>query len=475
MGSECPLHIFLVSFPGQGHFNPLLRFGRLLASKGLLATLSAPELIGKDIRKANDISDDQPIPVGPGFVRFEFFDDEVGSNFLDLDTYLNHLEIIGKQKLPRMLKKHEEQGRPISCLIVNPFLPWVSDVAESLNIPSATLWVQSCASFSAYYHYHHRLVKFPSETEPEIDVQLPGLPLLKFDEIPSFLHPKTPYPFLGRAILRQFSNLSKNLCVLMDTFFELETEEIESISKLCPVKSIGPLFKASKVANSSISGDIIKADDCKDWLDSKPNSSVVYISFGSVVTLKQEQVTELAYGLLNSEVSFLWVIRPPRINNNSSSSSSGPVLPEGFLEKIGAKGKIVQWSPQEQVLCHPSIACFLTHCGWNSTLEAISSGVPIMAFPQWGDQVLDAKYLVDVFKIGLRMCRGEDENRIIPRDEIENCLREATIGPKAEEMKENALKWKNKAEEAVAIGGSSHRNIQDFLDEINKKCSTIKR
>lgn len=473
MGSESYkfLHVFLVSFPGQGHFNPLLRFSKLLASRGLLATLSAPELIGKGIREANNIVDDQLTPVGDGFIRFEFFDDKSAALETDapFDVYLNHLEVIGRQKLPQMLKKHEEQGRPVSCLIVNPFLPWVSDVAENLNIPSATLWIQSCASFSLYYYYHNNLLPFPSETEPEIDVQLPGgstLPLLKYDEIPSFLHPSSPYKFLATAALGQFKNLSKNFCVLMDTFLELEREEIESISKLCSVKPIGPLFKATRDYSNTITGDMIKASECKEWLDSKPPSSVVYISFGSVVFLKQEQVTEIAHGLLNSGVSFLWVIRPP-----PNKSRPPHVLPEGFLEKVGDNGKIVQWSPQEQVLAHQSIACFVTHCGWNSTLEAISSGVPVVAFPQWGDQVTDAKYLVDVFKVGVRMCRGEAENKIVQREDVEKCLREATSGPKAEEIRENACRWKKKAEEAVAKGGSSDKNILEFLDEITKKCT----
>lgn len=464
------LHVFLVSFPGQGHFNPLLRFSKILASRGLLATISAPETIGKDIREANNLVDDQLTPVGDGFIRFEFFDDESSaSTGTPLDHYLNHLEKIGKQKLPQMLKKHEEQGRPVSCLIVNPFLPWVSDVAESLNIPSATLWVQSCASFSLYHYNHHKLVPFPSEAEPQIDVQLPGMPMLKYDEVPSFLHPSSPYKFLATSILGQFKNLSKNFCVLMDTFLELEREEIESISKLCPVKPIGPLFKASRDSDSSnpITGDMIKASDCKGWLDSKSPSSVVYVSFGSIVILKQEQITEIAYGLLNSEAPFLWVMRP------LPKSSQPHVLPEEFLEKVGDRGKIVQWSPQEQVLAHPSIACFVTHCGWNSTLEAIASGVPVVAFPQWGDQVTDAKYLVDVFKVGIRMCRGAAEDEIVSREDVEKCLREATSGPKAEEIKENASRWKKKAEEAVAKGGSSDQNILEFLDEVTKRSTAL--
>ncbi|KAL2537474.1 UDP-glycosyltransferase 84A1 [Forsythia ovata] len=463
-GSKPLIHLLLVSFPGQGHVNPLLRLGKRLASKGLLVTFSAPEFIGKDMRKANNITDEST-PVGDGMIRFEFFDDGLDDDdpkHYDLDTYLPILEFVGREKILLMIKKHAEKGVPVSCLINNPFIPWVSDLAESVGIPSAMLWVQSCACFSVYYHYYHNLVAFPSENEPEIDVQLPCVPLLKYDEVPSFLHPSTPYPFLRRAILGQYKNLSKPFCILMDTFQELEQEIIDYMSKICPIKTIGPLFKDPKNSILNVRGDFIAADNCIDWLHSKPPSSVVYISFGSVVKLKQEQIDELAYGVLNSEVPFLWVMKPPP----EKLGLPHAYLPEKVLEKAGDKGKIVQWSPQEQVLNHPSVACFVTHCGWNSTVEALTSGVPVVAFPQWGDQVTDAKYLVDVFKVGIRMCRGEAEDRIIPREEVEKCLREATSGPTAAEIKENALKWKKAAEAAVEAGGSSDKNLQDFVDEI---------
>ncbi|XP_065871269.1 gallate 1-beta-glucosyltransferase 84A23-like [Euphorbia lathyris] len=473
MGSDqSPLvHVLLISFPGQGHVNPLLRLGKRLASKGLLVTFSTPEITGRQMRKSGSISD-EPTPVGDGYIRFEFFEDgwdDDETRRQDLDLYLPQLELVGKKFFPEMIQRNAENGQPISCLINNPFIPWVSDVAESVGVPSAMLWVQSCACFSAYYHYYHGLVPFPNEENPEIDVELPSMPLLKFDEIPSFLYPTTPYPFLRRAILGQYKNLDKPFCILMESFQELEPEIIEYISKLCPIKTVGPLFMNPKAPNSAVRGDIMKADDCLEWLDSKPESSVVYVSFGSVVYLKQDQWDEIAFGLLNSGVSFLWVMKPP----HKDSSYEVLHLPEGFLEKAGDKGKIVQWSPQEKVLAHRSTACFVTHCGWNSTMEALSSGMPVVCFPQWGDQVTDAKYLVDVFKVGVLMGRGEAENRLIPRDEVEKCLLEATVGAKAEELKRNALKWKDAAEAAVAEGGSSDRNVQYFVDEVRRRSVEI--
>ncbi|XP_054786767.1 gallate 1-beta-glucosyltransferase 84A24-like [Prosopis cineraria] len=469
--TDSPIHVYLVSFSGQGHVNPLLRLGKRLASKGLLVSFCTPESWAKQMRQAGSISD-EPVPIGDGFIQFESLHDgwpDHDPRRQDLDQYLSQLERVGKELLPRMIKHHTDQNRPVSCLINNPFIPWVTDVAETLGLPSAMLWVQSCACFSAYYHYYNKSVPFPSEAEPEISVQLPFMPLLRYDEVPSFLYPTTPYPFLRRAIMGQFRNLEKSFCVLMDGFEELEHENVQYMSKICPIMTVGPLFKNPRAPIDTVRGDQLKADDCVDWLNSKPPSSVVYISFGTVVYLKQEQVDEIAHGLLGSGLSFLWVMKPP----HKDSGLRPHELPDGFLQKVGDGGKVVRWSPQEQVLAHPSVACFVSHCGWNSSMEAIASGIPIVAFPQWGDQVTNAKYIVDVFGVGVRMGRGEAANELIGRDEVKRCLLEGTVGPKAVEMKQNVLRLKKAAEDAVAEGGSSDRNLQAFVDEVRKRSIEI--
>ncbi|GMI74581.1 hypothetical protein like AT4G15480 [Hibiscus trionum] len=471
MKSEAQVHVFLVSFPGHGHVNPLLRLGKRIASKGLLVTLSTTRYFGNQMAEANNINTDHPIPLGHGFLRFEFFpdgfDDDEPRDEVSAE-YMDQLELVGKQQITAMINKYAEQNLPVSCLINNPFVPWVSDVAESFGIPSAMLWVQSCACFAACHHYNNRIVPFPSVSDPEIDVRLPAMPALEHDEVPTFLHPSTPYPLLKKVILGQLRKLDKSFCVLIDTFEELEPEIVEYMSKFYPIKTVGPLFKYPQVSNDTVRCNIMKADDCIEWLDSKPASSVIYISFGTIVCLTQEQVDEIAHALLATGISFLWVMKPPF----KASGLGLHTLPQSFLEKVGDNGKIVEWSPQEKVLTHPSVSCFVSHCGWNSTIEALSSGVPIVAFPQWGDQVTNAVYLVDVFKIGVRMCRGAAESRLIPKEEVVKCFLEATTGPKASELKCNALKWKAAVEAAVADGGSSDRNMQVFIDEVRRRSTS---
>ncbi|KAI7740169.1 hypothetical protein M8C21_020601 [Ambrosia artemisiifolia] len=438
------VHVFMVTFGAQGHVNPLLRLGNILASKqNILVTFSANKSIQKKMNNAGAAVSGDPTPVGNrgGKIRFDFFDDgcseDKDDERNDLDSYLPKLELYGKAALIKIINRHAKDGRPVSCLINNPFIPW------------------------------HSLVPFPSEEQPDVVVRLPNMPDLKSDEIPSFLHPSTPYPFLRRAILGQFKNLSKNFCVLMETFEELEGSLIQYMCQICPIRAVGPLFKNPLLESSTnMSGDLIKADDCLDWLDSKQPSSVVYVSFGSVVSLSQDQVNELAYGVLNSGLSFLWVARM-----GATSTGVSGELPKGFVEEAGERGMVVQWSPQARVLTHPAVSCFVTHCGWNSTMEALSSGVPVVAFPHWGDQVTNAKYLVDEWKVGIRMGRGEAEDRVIGRKEVERCLRAAASGVKAAEMKNNAMRWAAVAAAAVGEGGTSDCNIQEFLDEVTKIAS----
>ncbi|CAE6194301.1 unnamed protein product [Arabidopsis arenosa] len=225
--SPNPVHVMLVSFQGQGHVNPLLRLGKLIASKGLLVTFVTTELWGKKMRQANKIVDGELKPVGSGSIRFEFFDEEWAEDDdrrADFSLYISHLETIGIREVSKLVRRYEEENEPVSCLINNPFIPWVCHVAEEFNIPCAVLWVQSCACFSAYYHYQDGSVSFPTETESDLDVKLPCVPVLKHDEIPSFLHPSTPFAGLREAILGQFKNLSKSFCVLVDSFDALEQE-----------------------------------------------------------------------------------------------------------------------------------------------------------------------------------------------------------------------------------------------------------
>ncbi|XP_050895019.1 limonoid UDP-glucosyltransferase-like [Lathyrus oleraceus] len=445
MKFQVPIHILLVSFPAQGHINPLLRLAKSLAAKGISVIFTTTAKAGKTMQTANYVT------IGDGSLSFQFFDDGLPDDeSINLLAHCEEVELVGRKFVSQMIKNHADSNKPISCIINNSFFPWVSDVALEHDIPSALLWTNSSAVFTVCYNYVHKLVPFPTDEEPYIDVELPFL-ALKYNEIPDFIHPFFPYPSLGKLISEPLRDLSKVFCVFVDTYEELEYDFIEYISEnSIPIRPIGPLF-----INPAIKG-ATSIDDCEtvEWLNRKPKGSVVYVSFGTVVNHTQEQVHEIAYGILNSQVSFLWAIKQHED------------LPNGFLEETCGIGKVVKWCSQEEVLAHPSVGCFITHCGWNSSMEALASGVPVLAFPVWGDQLTNAKFLVDVFGIGIRL--GCDGKKLVKRDEVKKCLLEAMAGEKAEELKQNGSKWKKTAENAVAAGGSSDRHIDAFIEDIKK-------
>ncbi|THU59602.1 hypothetical protein C4D60_Mb07t03820 [Musa balbisiana] len=199
---------------------------------------------------------------------------------------------------------------------------------------------------------------------------------------------------------------------------------------------------------------------CMSWLDSKPPASVVYVSFGSMAALCQEQMEELAQGLSATGKHFLWVVR----------SSETDKFPPGFVEGCRDRGLVVPWSPQLEVLAHPATGCFLTHCGWNSTVEGLSLGVPMVAMPQWTDQPTNAMYVEEVWGVGVRV--REDGEGLVRRVEVERCVREVMEGGRSSEMRRNAARWRALAKAAVGQNGSSDKNIVEL---IAKYCSKAEK
>lgn len=231
---------------------------------------------------------------------------------------------------------------------------------------------------------------------------------------------------------------------------------------ISPLLTIGPtipsIYLDKRIENDKdYDLNLFKLDSSSsNWLSSKPPGSVVYVSFGSMAYLSIKQMEELAMGLKQTNFNFLWVVR----------STEAAKIPQGFIEEIGDnKGLICNWIPQTEVLANEAVGCFFTHCGWNSTIEALCLGVPMVAMPQWTDQTTDAKFVEDVWKVGVRVNVNEEDG-IVSREEIESCIRQVMEGEEGKVMKENAKKWKELAVEAVSEGGSSDKDIDEFVSKI---------
>ena len=199
-----------------------------------------------------------------------------------------------------------------------------------------------------------------------------------------------------------------------------------------------------------------ETDSCMNWLNKQQDHSMVYVSFGSLAELDAGQMQELASGIKESKKPFLWVVR----------ASEEAKLPKGFLEETSAKGMVVPWCSQVEVLAHKALGCFVTHCGWNSTLEALSFGVPMVAIPVWSDQYTNAKFVADVWKMGLKV--DVDEKGAFKGEMVQHCIRQVMDGEKGKEIETNSRRWMEMAREAVKEGGSSDSSINEFVASLNQ-------
>lgn len=238
---------------------------------------------------------------------------------------------------------------------------------------------------------------------------------------------------------------------------------IKWMSTLWPVRTIGPtlpsLYLDNRVKDDNDYGfNIIKpnTDACLKWLDSKEKSSVIYVSFGSAATLSCEQTKQVANALLNSTMNFLWVVKPTEENK----------LPTDFNKEDLDQGLVVNWCPQLAVLAHESVGCFMSHCGWNSTTEAISLGVPMVAMPQFLDQMTNAHFVEHVWHVGIQP-KTNDEG-FCESEEIQACIHEIMESERGWEIRKNVTRWKGLAKEAIDKGGSSDVCIDEIITKLIK-------
>ncbi|KAL5821760.1 hypothetical protein ACOSQ3_023642 [Xanthoceras sorbifolium] len=473
------VRVLMVAMAMQGHLNPMLRFAKLLVSKGVHVTLATTEValqsLSVDSRISNTfsiINQDSATPKTPR-VHLEFFSDGLDDDFdrkNHIESFLESIQTKGSRNLSNLITNLESENNKFSCIITNPFTPWVVAIALEHDIPCAMLWIQSCTIYSLYYHFFKHPQLFPPLEDPNNTLMLPAMPVLQVKEIPSFILPSKPEIF-KKMMADLFQRLDKIKWVLGNSFKELEEDVVASMASLNPIIPVGPLVSPCMLGKKeTVAGnvDIWNAEDsCIEWLDKKPFSSVIYISFGSLNVLTQDQMDSVATALKNSNRPFLWVIKPPAVRGSDDKKFCE--LKSGFLEETKERGLVVKWCSQDRVLMHPSVACFMTHCGWNSTLETVVAGVPIIAYPEWTDQPLDAKLLVDVLKIGVKM-RINGEDTVLSAEEVERCITEVTEGLKAMEMKRRAVALKEAAKKAVEDGGSIDQNMDRFISELKGIC-----
>ncbi|KAH6819886.1 hypothetical protein C2S53_020720 [Perilla frutescens var. hirtella] len=436
-------HVLVVPFPAQGHINPVLAFAKRLASEGIKVTF----IITTNMSKSAKISD-------CGSITIDYISDGSEEQVKEPETieaYHKRIKAVFSANLADFIQS--SLGSPAKLVIYDSLMPWVLDVAQERGLLGAPFFTLSGAVNSISYHLKQGSLKFPYEDSA---VSLPALPTLQINDLPHLSHPFMRSSLTAlKLYVGQFLNLERADWIFINTFDMLEKEVVEWMASRWPIKTVGPTFllqqKDDKFSNHTINLFEAKHDSYKEWLDSREIGSVVYVSFGSIASPGKEEMEEMALGLIKSNCYFLWVVR----------SSEMDMLPENFNPE---KGLIVEWCNQVEVLAHRALACFMSHCGWNSILEAVSYGVPLITMPQWTDQTTNAKFVEDVWGVGVGIRVGQ--NGIIGREEIAMCIEQVVGGERSIELKRNACNFKKLANEAVEYGGTSANNIQDFVSKL---------
>ncbi|XP_074568780.1 anthocyanidin 5,3-O-glucosyltransferase-like [Curcuma longa] len=286
-----------------------------------------------------------------------------------------------------------------------------------------------------------------------------------------------------KKMLRLLDRLPDADAILINSFDQFEAEAIETLrSGVCvpgrrmpSVYCVGPLVVDASGDIGERKGD---TPACLAWLNAQPRGSVMFLCFGSMGSFSVDQLKQIATGLERSGQRFLWVIRaPPSIKGvNVDQPTSEPdlddLLPEGFLERTKQRGIVVNsWAPQVEVLNHAAVGVFVTHCGWNSVLEAITAGVAMVAWPLYAEQRLNKVFLVDQMKLAVAM-EGYDRE-MVTAEEVETTLRWVMESEGGRELRERAVAIKERAAEARREGGSSQLAMQELttrdLEEFKSK------
>uniref|UniRef100_A0A8I6YGY1 Glycosyltransferase n=1 Tax=Hordeum vulgare subsp. vulgare TaxID=112509 RepID=A0A8I6YGY1_HORVV len=339
------------------------------------------------------------------------------------------------------------------------------EAAKELGLPYVQLWTSSAVSFVGYCQY--RLL-FDRGLAPIKDVKqltdeyldtpvedVPGLRNMRFRDFPTFIRSPAPYDFMLHFALRITERAVGASAMIVNTFGELEGEAVAAMEALGMPKvyTIGPLPLLAP--SSTISMSLWKQqEECLPWLDDKEPGSVVYVNFGSITVMTNEQLVEFALKKLKVSTDFLWIIRPDLVKGDTA------VLPPEFSAETAERGLVASWCPQQQLLNHPAVGAFLTHSGWNSTLESMCSGVPVISWPFFADQQTNCRYQCNEWGVGMEI----DNN--VQSDAIADLIMELMEGDKGLLMKKKTQEWREKAVKATKPGGSSHRNFQELIANV---------
>eukprot|EP00252_Welwitschia_mirabilis_P008777 TRINITY_DN2092_c0_g1_i9.p1 TRINITY_DN2092_c0_g1~~TRINITY_DN2092_c0_g1_i9.p1 ORF type:complete len:465 (-),score=12.82 TRINITY_DN2092_c0_g1_i9:150-1544(-) len=459
MGTPQP-HALLLPFPAQGHINPFSQLAHILVdSFGFFITFVN-----------TDFNHGLLSPVPSRNIRFVSFPDGLPSEHRrvqQLPELCAALLQNATSHIHRILEdsKRSKEYPPITAIISDGVLSFTMNVARSHGIPRIAFPTTSACGLSAF-HYMPLLVRSGLIPMPENEAErrermqkpvtcIPKMECLRVKDLPSFCNVTDMADFLFQYVQRETQEIGNADLIIINTWEDLEGPVLADLNQRFSgkVASIGPLllpYGGETPINTSLWKEEIS---CLNWLDKQHPKSVLYVCFGSITVLTRQELEEFAWGLEASRQPFLWVIRPDLVNGDSA------LLPAEFVEKTIDRACFVSWAAQLKVLGHRAVGGFLTHSGWNSTLESICAGVPMISWPFFAEQQTNRRFVSAEWKVGYEM----DET--VQRESVKAMVLKLMNENESLDLRKNCERFRKNAQQAV-FGGTSEQNLKRMVELI---------
>lgn len=455
------MHALLLPFPAQGHINPFLYFASQLLLRGCSITFVNTERAHQSMLKARPSTFNTPLDIRFVTIPDGFPLDADNRQDMSLRTIIKILNGIHQQQgfLERLVEASLATDKPISCIACDFFFPWVQDVANKFHIPRVLFWTSNATRL------YLGMLAVAGKVHPEaveLDELESGALQVGKREILQSYYMEDPED-MKTSLKMIYHRLEEASHILLDSCQELEASFIPML--LPNVSYVGPCLPPGIDKPGVTDHEILRADlyeenlECLRWLDEQDEGSVLFISFGSVAFFPPSQIKEIAKGIEASNERFLWVARPDRHSNSD--------FPEGFEDRVKDRGMIIPWAPQLKVLEHKAVGGFLTHCGWNSTVESIFMGVPMVCIPIFADQPINAQLVIRNWKVGMG-CKRRPDDGLVDRAEVETVVVELMHGQEGTKIRDRSCHLQALVQHSVSQHGSSHVALTSFVEDIQR-------
>ncbi|KAJ9562538.1 hypothetical protein OSB04_007698 [Centaurea solstitialis] len=474
-------HVVFIPFPAQSHIKCMLKLAALLHHHGLqitfinthsnhtrfLASAAAHRLHGAPGFQFRSVPDGLPSANSDG---------GGGGHREPIETLWQVTGYLATNFLDSFLEVVIGAETPVTCIISDGFMTFAGTplAAEKLGVPIILFWTMAACGFMGFYQAKVLMERgiVPLEDESYLTsgyldtmIDIAGMKEIRLKDLPEHVLGKQPNESAFSFTVEIAKEAAKHSHVIIHTFDELERSLIKELKSMFPnVYTVGPLqlllnqiIPKTEPKNLNLNGYSLWTEEpeCVKWLESKEPNSVVYVNFGSVAVMCLQDLMEFGWGLVNSDHYFLWIIRCDLVDGKQA------VLPAELEEVVKRRGFVASWCSQEEVLSHPAVGGFLTHGGWGSVIESLSSGVPMVCWPFTGDQQMNCRQMCKEWEVGMEIGRS------VKRGEVEKVVRVLMAGDKGKRMRKKAIEWKKMAETAVGLDGSSFRSVRKLVDDIN--------